>query len=146
MHAIKTVFGILVCMIAVMSSAVALEVLEGPYSAKVLDVIDGDTLAVRARIWLGTDVDIKVRLAGVDTPETRSRCPEEVRRARDARQALIAMIGPGDVKLRDVQYGKYAGRIVARVITPGGADLSDSLVSQGHARPYAGGRRSSWCQ
>lgn len=127
------------------SPAVALEILEGPYTAKVLEVIDGDTLTVRARIWLGTDVDIKVRIAGVDTPEARSRCPEEVRLARVARQALVTMVGNGYVRLHDVQYGKYAGRVVARVSTSAGEDVSRSLVAQGHARPYTGGRRGKWC-
>ena len=48
---------------------VASEVLPGPIAADVIKVIDGDTLPVRARIWLGQEVEINVRLADVDTPE-----------------------------------------------------------------------------
>jgi len=40
---------------------------------------------------------------------------------------------------------RRAGRVVARIHTPDGADLSTALVTAGLGRPYAGGRRRSWC-
>jgi endonuclease YncB( thermonuclease family) len=49
------------------------------------------------------------------------------------------------VRLRDVRYGKYARRVVARVETPAGEDLGRALLDAGLARPYDGGRRASWC-
>ena len=60
------------------------EVLRGPYDADVLHVVDGDTLVVKARIWLGTAVEIKVRLQGIDAPELRGSCTAERRRAVEA--------------------------------------------------------------
>ncbi len=50
----------------------AAELLPGPVTATVQEVIDGDTVAVRARIWLGQAIENRVRLAGIDTPELRS--------------------------------------------------------------------------
>ena len=42
--------------------------LEGPVPAFVERVVDGDTLVVRARIWLGQELRIMVRVAGIDAP------------------------------------------------------------------------------
>ena len=52
---------------------IAAETLRGPIRADVIEVIDGDTLRVRARIWLGQQVEINVRLSDVDTPELRGQ-------------------------------------------------------------------------
>ena len=41
----------------------------GPVSAVVERVVDGDTLDVRADIWLGQSLNVRVRIAGVDAPE-----------------------------------------------------------------------------
>ena len=49
----------------------AAELLPGPVPGRVMAMIDADTLAVAARIWLGQEVEVRVRLAGVDAPELR---------------------------------------------------------------------------
>lgn len=121
------------------------ERLPGPVAARLVEVIDGDTLLVRARIWLGQDLETRVRLDGIDTPETRGRCAEEREMAARATALLRESIAGADIELFDVRFGKYAGRVVARVRTPDGRDLSDLLSRAGLARPYAGGRRGSWC-
>ncbi len=121
------------------------EVLPGPVVARVLAVVDGDTLVVRARIWLGQALDTKVRLAGVDAPELNGRCEAERRRAAAARSLVRELVAGGEVVLKDIQFGKYAGRVVARVETPAGRDLGQALLAAGLARPYRGGRRESWC-
>jgi len=126
-------------------NGIAREVLTGPFEAQVLRVIDGDTLRVRTRIWLGTDVEINVRIDGVDAPELRGRCAAERRLAGAARDALTALIDGNPVLLHDVRYGKYAGRVVARVTVAGGADAAVALVARGLARRYAGRARGRWC-
>lgn len=126
--------------------AMAGESIPGPIPARVLSVIDGDTILVRARIWLGQEVETRVRVAGVDTPELAGPCGGEREKARNARDFVVASIGDGTVALRDIQYGKYAGRVVARVLTADGADLARQLIRFGHGRPYDGkARRQSWC-
>src|SRR3989338_6548178 len=45
------------------------EPVTGPVAAAVLEVIDGDTIVVRARIWLGQAVETRVRLSWADAPE-----------------------------------------------------------------------------
>ncbi|HJO71887.1 MAG TPA: hypothetical protein QGG32_03410 [Rhodospirillales bacterium] len=47
--------------------------------------------------------------------------------------------------LRYIQYGKYAGRVVARVETAEGEDCAGLLLAAGLGRPHAGGRCADWC-
>jgi len=119
--------------------------LPGPIGAAVVRAIDGDTLVVRAHIWLGQNVETSVRLAGLDTPELRGKCASERRLAARAKTMTMALIADGDVTLRDIQFGKFAGRVVARVTTAAGADLSRALIAAGLGRPYGGGARGDWC-
>jgi len=139
--------AIIALLASVWQPAEARERLPGPVRAEVLKVRDGDTLTVRARIWLGQVVDTKVRLAGVDAPELRGRCPRERRLARAARQFVREKIGDQRVILRDIRFGKYAGRVVARVFTIGGEDVAKALIAAGLGRPYRGRRRrGAWCK
>lgn len=130
---------------AITAGSSAREPLPGPVPARVLQVIDGDTIAVKARIWLNQELETRVRLAGVDAPELAGRCERERALAARARAFLEAMLEGGEVVLSQIQYGKFAGRVVARVETLSGEDLSAALLAAGLARPYAGGARTPWC-
>jgi endonuclease YncB( thermonuclease family) len=118
--------------------------LAGPVSAEVERVIDGDTLEVRAAIWLGQWVSVRVRIDGVDAPEMRGRCPEETRRAAAARDYLARRLMGNAVRLTAIAYDKYGGRVRAAVSDAGG-DIAAALIAKGHARAYHGERRASWC-
>ncbi len=121
------------------------ETVPGPIPARVLRVIDGDTIVVRARIWLGQDIDTQVRLDGVDAPELKGQCSHERRLAEKARDLIQSHTIAGVVVLRKIKYGKYAGRVVARVDSIDGKELSQILIRAGLGRAYDGGRRLSWC-
>lgn len=101
-----------------------------------ISVYDGDT------IRLGQE---RIRIVGLDTPELghRAECESEALAAERAKQALIGEIARGSVALHRQGTDRY-GRTLARV-TVDGRDVADTLIAQGHARPYAGGRRESWC-
>jgi len=119
--------------------------LPGPIPAAVIRVVDGDTLTVRAHIWIGQEVETNVRLQGVDTPEIRGRCDDEREGARRAREFTEKLTAAGTVVLTDVRPDKFGGRIDARVRTSDGVDVSDALIKAGLARVYGGERRSGWC-
>ena len=121
------------------------ETVPGPISARVLRVIDGDTIVVRARIWLGQDIDTQVRLDGVDAPELKGKCVQERLLAEKARDLIRFHVATGVVVLRKIKYGKYAGRVVARVDSTDGEELSQLLIRAGLGRSYDGGRRLPWC-
>lgn len=131
---------------AVPAAAGTRATLPGPIPAEVVEVVDGDTLAVRAIVWLGQAVDIHVRLAGVDTPERRARCGQERDLAEQATRLTRRLVADGEVRLFDVTADKYGGRVRARVETADGADLARALLASGLARPYGGGRREGWCE
>ena len=135
-----------ICIVLIAIPAAAAEVLAGPVPATVLDVVDGDTITVRARIWLGQAIETRVRLAGIDTPELRGRCAEERALAVRARDALAAQIAGRQITLTEIRYGTYAGRVVARVTAETTSDIGRFLLAQGLARVYAGrGPRPEWC-
>lgn len=123
---------------------VAAAAFDGPVRADVVRVIDGDTFAAAARIWLGEAVQVHVRIEGIDAPELHARCANERHRALAARDYLARRIGGREVELTAVRYDKYGGRVRA-VVRDGGGDVGAAMIADGYARPYRGGRRRAWC-
>lgn len=121
------------------------DVIAGPVEAQVLRVVDGDTIVVRARIWLDQDIRTGVRLLGVDTPELNGKCEKESRLARKARDFVRDKLEGQTVHLHDIDYDKYARRVVARVRFSESEYLSEVLLKAGLGHPYGGGKRASWC-
>lgn len=119
--------------------------LAGPVEARVIAVLDGDTLRAAAFVWPGQEITINVRIRGIDAPEMKSRCDAERRAAWLARAALEEMVGAGAVRLRAVGGGKYYGRVLADVEAADGTEIGGALLSRDLVRPYDGGRRRSWC-
>lgn len=120
----------------------------GPVQATVLNVKDGDTVDVIAAIWLGQTVRTSVRLLGIDTPELRGDCLEEVQKAEEARDYLRSQVPTGAVvSLSSVRYDKYGQRVVGQVSLPDGRDLSQMMIEHRFARPVGVGafHRVSWC-
>jgi len=113
--------------------------------ARVLRVIDGDTIVVRAKVWINQEIETAVRVAGVDTPELRSACAAEKRLARAAQRYVEAVVMGRWVALTEIHYGKFGGRVVGRVWTADGNDLAWLLIRRGLGRAYRGGARTPWC-
>lgn len=79
----------------------------------------------------------RIRLAGVDAPETRgSERPAGLRATAWVRQRLAAArtITVGPPRGRPLRRGRY-GRFIAEICLDG-VSLSDSLLRAGHARRY----------
>jgi endonuclease YncB( thermonuclease family) len=131
--------------VAAASGLRAAEALPGPVAGRVVRVVDGDTLVVRAHIWLGQEVETAVRLLGIDAPELKGRCPHERALAERARDRLAALVAGGGVVLTDIHYDKYGGRVLARVSTLAAGDLGQVLLAAGLARAYGGRARQPWC-
>ena len=120
--------------------------LTGLYPARALRVIDGDTVEMRVSIWLGQEVVTRVRMRGIDAPELRARCREELTQAEAAKAALQAMVETDSLYVTDVGYDKYGTRVVARIVDAAHVDLGARLLEAKLARPYTGGKRQSWCE
>jgi micrococcal nuclease len=108
-------------------------------------VIDGDTVEVRAHVWLDQMIVTKVRLKSIDAPEFRTACPEEARKAAASQEALMALLHGGRAYLTGLARDKYGGRVLGDLLTQDGRTISQIMLASGHARPYAGGRRQGWC-
>lgn len=115
------------------------------YAVTVLRTIDGDTFVARVALRPGVDVTTRVRLRGIDAPELKAMCADELRRAEAAAVALDALLRQGDVTITDIGPDKYAGRIDASVATRATPDVSAAMLAAGHARAYDGGHRRGWC-
>ena len=115
------------------------------HAVEVLRVIDGDTFEARVHLWPGLDMMTRVRLRGIDAPEMKGACAEEMRMAEAAGEALRVQLADGDVTIFNIGPDKYNGRVVADAATRRTPNVSSALLSAGHARPYQGGRRGGWC-
>ena len=106
---------------------------------------DGDTCTVTIPSMPAVfGESIRVRVAGIDTPEVRGQCEGERVKAREARDAARALLSQAKrIDLRNVERGKYF-RLVADIIVDG-KSLSDELLKRGLARRYDGGTREGWC-
>tara|TARA_R100001594_G_scaffold98355_1_gene132789 strand:+ start:6531 stop:6875 length:345 start_codon:yes stop_codon:yes gene_type:complete len=109
------------------------------YKAKLDRVIDGDT--VDANIDLGFDITIhkRIRLAGIDTPESRTRDLEEKKRGLASKDKLIELLGDGDFIVESKEVGKY-GRVLGTLLI-GDVNINETLVEEGFAVEYNGGTK-----
>ena len=111
------------------------------YRAKLLKVIDGDTIDVL--IDLGFDVWVKARLRlyGINTPESRTRDKEEKKLGLQAKHIVETYLTE-DLIITTKEKGKY-GRYLA-VVYPSDKSLSinNYLLKLGLAKPYFGGKRN----
>jgi endonuclease YncB( thermonuclease family) len=111
----------------------------------VVRTIDGDTFEARVHLSPDLNLTTRVRLRGIDAPELKASCPEELRMAEAASAALRGLLGEGEVTISNIGPDKYSGRVVADVATKKTGSVSAALLAAGHARNYSGGHRNGWC-
>ena len=112
------------------------------YRAKVTKVVDGDTMDLA--IDLGFDIvyNSRIRLYGINTPESRTRDLEEKARGLAAKDRVKELCPVGaDVTLKTSKDGKGKfGRILGEIFV-GNMSVNKRLVSEGHAVEYFGGKK-----
>ncbi|WP_141934090.1 thermonuclease family protein [Bradyrhizobium sp. UNPA324] len=129
------------------NAEIVLQQAEHPDVREPVDVvrtIDGDTFLARVRQRDGRDLVVRVRLRGIDAPELKASCQEELDKAEAAARALRDLLGQGGVTISNLGPDKY-GRVLADVATRRTANLSAALLAGGFARSYNGGHRDGWC-
>ena len=110
----------------------------------VIRTIDGDTFLARVHQQGGRDLVARVRLRGIDAPEMKASCQEELNKAEAAADALRGLLREGGVTITNLGADKY-GRVLADVATKRTANVSAALLAGGYARSYNGGHRDGWC-
>lgn len=112
-----------------------------PYAARLLTVVDGDT--VDLEIGLGLDVYVRrrARLAGIDAPELTDPAPIERARAHLAKHRLGALLADRPLHVVSGRPDKY-GRLLATIYAGTSTTSANAiLLREGLARPYDGGPR-----
>ena len=116
---------------------------------EITKVLDGDTIDVI--IDLGFDLSKKerVRVAGVDTPEKRTRNLEEKALGIDATNWLKeklegAILGDDDLIIRTELVGgmgKYGRLLGWLYIGDSSVSLNEQMITEGYAHAYDGGTK-----
>ena len=116
------------------------------YRAKIVRVIDGDTVDVDIDLGFGVWMkDERVRIMGIDTPESRTRDKVEKKFGLAAKEKLKSLLGNSTVlktqinKKGEDMKGKF-GRILGD-FTSDGKKVSKILCEEGFAVPYFGGSK-----
>ena len=119
------------------------------YKVNILKVVDGDTVDVDIDlgfgVWLRNE---RVRLAGIDTPESRTSDAIEKVFGQAAKDRLNSLLGAEAIlisrisKSGDNVKGKF-GRIIGNFKTKDGEVIADILMNEGHAVAYNGGGKDN---
>ena len=119
------------------------------YRATIIKIIDGDTVDVDIDLGFGIVLsDERVRIAGIDTPESRTRDKEEKKFGLAAKARVKQLLGKTCVlktqinKNGEDMKGKF-GRILGDFsiydsATDSWRMITEVLISEGHAVPYHG--------
>ena len=113
-------------------AAILLQVLSSPAHAETLSgqarVVDGDTFIISSQ---------RIRLNGIDAPETKQSCTRDGRRwacGKAATRAMRKLIGSNQVRCEVSGRDRY-DRVIAACYA-GSRDLQQQLVRQGLALAY----------
>ena len=117
------------------------------YKATVIKVVDGDTVDVDIDLGFGIILsDERVRIMGIDTPESRTRDKEEKKFGLAAKARVKQLLGKTCVlktqinKNGEDMKGKF-GRILGDFKIPNGRKVTDVLIEEGHCVAYFGGSK-----
>jgi micrococcal nuclease len=110
------------------------------YACKVERVVDGDTVDVVLNLGFDIMYKSRVRLYGIDTPESRTRNLDEKARGKMAGAFLKNKIDSGkkvviQTKLKDSR-GKF-GRVLGNIIVDG-ININQLMINNHHAAAYFG--------
>ena len=120
------------------------------YNATCIKVVDGDT--IDAEIDLGFDIKVtkRIRLGGINAPESRTRNKVEKKLGIAAKERLKEILegAANCFELESQELGKF-GRVIGKLHIDkiAGKDVitkvcvNDCLVKEGHAVEYDGGKR-----
>ena len=120
------------------------------YNATCTRVVDGDTIDAMIDLGFGVHVKKRIRLAGINAPESRTRDKQEKILGLAAKDRLKSMMNGADniFELESQELGKF-GRVLGKLHIDrlDGKDLitktcvNDCLVKEGYAVEYDCGKR-----
>jgi len=119
------------------------------YFCKIQRVVDGDTVDISVNLGFDIWHNARVRMMGIDTPESRTRNLEEKALGLASKARLKELLKGKKIKIVCSKEGKGKfGRILADVHTidkeGNDVNVNNQLIEEGHARPYYGGKKVPW--
>ena len=112
------------------------------YKAEVIKITDGDTLDVIVDLGFSVFTKVKLRLDGINTPESRTRDLREKRLGLEAKRFTKEFLKSGECEVKTNKKGKF-GRWLAEVFVDD-KSLNKELIKANLAREYHGEKRSKW--
>jgi len=112
------------------------------YVKKVTKVVDGDTIDVEIDLGFDISFSSRVRLAGIDTPESRTTDKMEKALGLEAKSYLKNAIDKAKtvvIKTEKIDSSEKYGRILGWVFLDGSnISINDQMITDGHAWGYLG--------
>ena len=112
------------------------------YKVSLVKVVDGDTVDVDIDLGFGmTYKKQRVRMLGIDTPESRTRDLVEKKLGKASKKHLKGILESGDIELVSHDKGKF-GRILGELFMGGSTfSVNQQMINEHHAVAYTGGNK-----
>ena len=109
------------------------------YTASVLKVIDGDTIEVDFDLGFGVWLrNQRIRLDGIDTPESRTADKEEKVRGTLSKEKLKEILGKEIRVTTKIDPNEKYGRILGVLVNADGINVNEWLIQNNYAVKYSG--------
>ena len=116
------------------------------YNAKLDRVVDGDTVDALVDLGFDTWKKVRIRMHGMNAPESRTRNLEEKAKGIAAKVRLEELLESGRFILQSMGVGKF-GRCLGIIYVNDSntkhldVNVNKTLINEGHAVEYHGGKR-----
>jgi len=121
------------------------------YKCKINRVVDGDTVDVDIDLGFGIVLsDERVRVMGIDTPESRTRDKVEKKFGLAAKEKLKSLLGKTSILKTQInkngedmkgKFGRILGDFAVEYKGQEGCLVTDIMIDEGFCVPYFGGSK-----
>ena len=109
---------------------------------EIVKVVDGDTIDIVIDLGFNLSKKERVRLAGIDSPESRTKDLEEKKLGLESKEFLKRRLEDGrasGLRVKTEKDGKY-GRMLGWIYC-GDTNINTEMVDRGYAWFYSGGSK-----
>lgn len=112
------------------------------YQATVANLVDADTIDLDIDLGFSLWISERVRVYGINAPESRTSNTTEKLRGMAAKQYAATLLPLGtQIRVQTAHTHEKYGRFLATITLPDGTDFATRMIEANHAVPYFGGAR-----